>query len=145
MRVSSLGTLQSGLAMPILTSTHMSLPLGSEMCMSAVWTARASRTASWLSLGKGIACSDVAMAPVVLAYSTKKSLDRLCRISLARLAHQATCRPMASSGALHGCLAPGSCLPHRWPAPGDAKPNLRCNPHLKGPFATLVNGAVGSV
>ena len=82
---------------------------------------------------------------LVLTYSTKKSRRRLCLISLARLALQATRLPMASSGALHGCFAPGSCLPHRWPAPGDASPNLCCNPHLKGPFATLVNGAVGSV
>ena len=100
MRVNSLGTLQSGLAMPILTSTHMSVPLGSGMWMSAVWTARASRAASWLSLGRGVACSDVAMAPVVLTYSTKESLNLLCRTSLARLAHQATCRPMVSR-----CLA----------------------------------------
>ena len=89
------------------------------------------------SRGSGMAFSEVAMVPVLLVYSTKKSLSRLCLISLARLPHQATCLPSGSIGALHGCLAPGSCFPHRCPVPGVA------NPHLKGPFATLVNGAVG--
>ena len=40
---SSLGTLRSGLAMPILTSIQMFVPLGSEMWMSAARAARASR------------------------------------------------------------------------------------------------------
>ena len=40
MRGNSLDMLQSGLAMPILKSTQMSVPFGSDMCMSAVCTAR---------------------------------------------------------------------------------------------------------
>ena len=92
-----------------------------------------------------MACSEVVTAPVVLVHSTRRSLSLLCLVSLARLARRATCLPRWSSSALHGCLVPGSCLPHKCPAPGVASPNLRCKPHLKRPFATLVNGAVGRV
>ena len=51
MRASSLGTLQSGLAMPILTSTQMSVPLGSECECRPCEPARVSRVVGWLSLG----------------------------------------------------------------------------------------------
>ena len=122
MRVNSLSTLHSGLVMPILTSSiltsiQMSV-LGSEMWMSTVCTARVFRVASWLSLRSGMACSEVATEPVVLVYSTRKSLILLCLNSLARLAHQATCLLKWSSGALHCCRVAGRCFPHRCPAPG---------------------------
>ena len=58
-----------------------------------------------------MACSELATDFVILVYSTRKALNLLCLISLARLAHQATCLPRWSSGALHCCLAPGSCFP----------------------------------
>ena len=57
------GMLQWGLAMPIRTSNQMSVPLASEMWMSAVRTARASHASGWLSLGRGKDCSEVATAP----------------------------------------------------------------------------------
>ena len=104
-----------------------------------------SRAAGWLSLRSRIACSEVAATPVLLIYYTRKSRNLLWLISLARFAHQATCFPKWSSGPLQHYREPGNCFPHKWPAPRAANPNLCCRPHLKGPFATLVNGALGKL
>ena len=71
MRASSLGTMQSGLPGHLPKCPY-------HWALRYVWTIRAFRVVGSVFLGSSMACSKVAIDPVVLTYSTKKSRILLC-------------------------------------------------------------------